>query len=89
MNMVLERSKTAYQKAGGAYRKNAIAMLIIGLVFVGFGILPVLISQNYGALFLAVIGAIFLLWSYFSYHSGKQISETPRPSDPGVPPMTA
>jgi hypothetical protein len=86
LNLVIERSKTAYQKTGTAYRRNAIATLIMGLFFVAFGILPVLLSQSYGAFFMAPLGAVFLLWSFFSYRSGKQISEVPGRSEPGAPP---
>ena len=73
LNLVLQRSKTAYQKTGAAYRRNAIAMLIAGLLISGFGLLPAIVSRSYGTLFLVPFGAIFLLFSYFSYRSGQQI----------------
>lgn len=74
LNVLMQRSKTAYQKAGAAYNRNAIAILIMGLLFTCFGILPVLVSNNYGAIFMVPMGLVFLLWSFFSYRSGKQIS---------------
>ena len=83
LNLVLERSKSAYQKTGAAYARNALVMLICGALFIGFGMLPVLMSQNYGAFFLVPVGAVFLLWSYFSYRSGKQITEVRGPTRPG------
>jgi hypothetical protein len=86
VNLVIQRSKTAYQKTGAAYRRNAIATLIAGLLFLGFGILPVVVSQSYGAIFLAPLGGLFLLWSLFSYRSGKQISEVGSPSEPSAAP---
>jgi hypothetical protein len=86
LNLVIQRNKTAYQKAGAAYRRNAVATLIVGLLFLGFGMLPVLVSQDYGAIFLAPLGCVFLLWSYFSYRSGKQICEVGYRSEPATPP---
>jgi hypothetical protein len=44
-------------------------------MFLAFGILPVLVSQSYGVIFLAPMGVGFLLWSFFSFRSGKQISD--------------
>ena len=86
LNLVIRRSKTAYQKTGAAYRRNAIATLIMGVFFVAFGVLPVLVSQSYGALFLTPLGCVSLLWSYFSYRSGKEISEVLDRSEPGAAP---
>lgn len=86
LNLVLQRSKTAYQKTGAAYRRNAIAALMTGLVFVAFGVLTALAAKSYGALLLAPLGGIFFLWSYFSYRSGKQITEVPDRSEPGAAP---
>jgi hypothetical protein len=74
LNLVIERSKSAYQKTGSAYRRNAIATFICGVIFLGFGLLPVLVSGNYGTVFMVPLGGVFLLWSFFSYRSGKQIS---------------
>lgn len=75
LNLIIQRNKTAYQKSGLAHRRNAIAMLIAGLIFAAFGILPVLVSRSYGALVFVLLGCLFLLWSFFSYRSGKQISD--------------
>jgi hypothetical protein len=81
LNLVLLRSKTAYQKTGTAYRRLGLAYLIMGLLFVAFGIVPVLVSGNYGTLFFALLGGIFLLMSFFSFRSGKQIAEVSEPGD--------
>jgi hypothetical protein len=62
-------------------------MLLTGLVFTGLGILPVIVSQSYGAIFLTPIGCVFLLWAYFSYRSGKQIAEVERRSETGIAPQ--
>ena len=72
---MIERGKTAYQKTGAAYKRNAIATFLFGIMFLAFGILPVLVSQSYGVIFLAPMGVGFLLWSFFSFRSGKQITE--------------
>ena len=86
LNLVLQRGKTAYQKTGAAYRRNAIAMLIAGLLISGFGLLPVIVSRSYGAFFLIPFGAIFLLFSYFSYRSGQQIVAVEYRGDPSANP---
>jgi hypothetical protein len=75
LNLMIRRSTTAYEKTGVAYRRNALVLLIAGLIFLVFGFLPVVVSQSYKAIFLAPLGCLFLLWSLFSYRSGKQISE--------------
>lgn len=70
LNKMLERNKSAYGKTGAAYARNAVATLIFGLIFVGFGLL----SGKAGSFFMVPLGCVFLLWSFFSYRSGKQIS---------------
>jgi hypothetical protein len=84
LNLVIQRSKSAYQKTGAAYRRNAIALLICGLLFAGFGLLPVIVSQSYGAFFMVPLGAVFLLWSFFSYRSGKQIVDVEPRREPAA-----
>ncbi len=71
---MIERGKSAYQKTGGAYRRNGVVMLIMGIVFFAIGIIPILTGGGYGTLFLAVMGLIFVKWSYFSFVNAKQIS---------------
>ncbi len=83
INLIMARSKTAYQKTGAAHRRNAVATLICGLLFLGFGLLPVLVSRDFGAFFLVPLGCVFLLWSRFSYLSGKQICEVEPGNNPG------
>jgi hypothetical protein len=73
LNVVMQRAQNAYQKTGNAYRRNAIATLIAGLVFLSTGLLPIIVNGNYGASFVAVLGFVFLLWAYFSYKNAKQI----------------
>ncbi len=73
LNVIIERNKSVYQKTGKAHKRNAIAMLMSGLVFLLIGVIPIIISGNYSSSFIAILGLIFLLWSFFSYRSGKQI----------------
>ena len=73
LNLIVERSKSAYQKTGSAYRRNGLAMLIVGLIFLGFGIFPIIINGEYRMIFMALLGVVFLLWSFFSYRSARQI----------------
>lgn len=76
LNAIIERNKSAYQKTGKAYKRNSIALFLSGIVFMTIGIIPVITNNDYATSFIAVLGAIFLLWSYFSYSSGKQIEAT-------------
>ena len=74
LNVIIKRSKSAYQKTGGAYRRNGVAMLVLGFVFLVVGTLPVVTGHGYGTIFLAAMGLLFIIWSYFSFVSAKQIS---------------
>jgi len=75
LNLMLERSKTVCQKTGVAYRRNALAVLIMGVVFIGIGLLPVLVGGGCGlSLIVVPFGCVFLLMAFFNYRSGKQIS---------------
>jgi hypothetical protein len=74
LNTIIERSKTAYSKTGSAYRRSAFSILALGLIFSGFGILPIIVSGNYGSSFMAVVGVLFIVWSYSQFKSGRQIT---------------
>jgi hypothetical protein len=74
LNVIIKRSKSAYQKTGGAYRRNGIAMLVLGLVFFFIGIIPVITGHGYASIFIAIMGLLFVIWSYFSFVSARQIS---------------
>jgi len=69
-------SKSILQKTGVAHKRNAIAMLLVGLVSLFAGIFLVILTGNYYMSIFVIFGLIFLLWSYFSYQSGKQIQST-------------
>lgn len=74
LNLLIRRNRTAYQKAGASWRRNAIGMLLAGLLFGGLGLLLLVFKGDSGAIFMMPLGALFLLWSFFSYRSGKQIA---------------
>ena len=75
LNMIIQRSKTAYQKTGIAYKRSGFVMLIIALIFLGFGLLPYFMHHEKSTLFMAFISLPFLLFSYFSFKSGRQIEQ--------------
>ena len=74
LNTIIARSKTAYSKTGSAYRRSAVSILALGLIFTGFGVLPIIFSGNYGSSFMAVVGILFIVWSFFSFKSARQIT---------------
>ena len=75
LNVIIKRSKSAYQKTGGAYRRNGIVILVLGLVFLAIGILPMIAGRGYGTIGMAIMGVFFIIWSYFSFVNAKQISD--------------
>ncbi len=75
LNVAIARSKLSFQKAGKSYRRNGISLLLAGIVFLFVGVLPIITRGDFGNAFIAVLGAVFLLWSFFSFLSGKQIEK--------------
>jgi Flp pilus assembly protein TadB len=76
INLVIQRSKTAYQKTGGAYRRSAYWMLAMGLLFIALGIAPVLMGKGYATAFIAVMGVLFLFASVSSFRNSREISSS-------------
>ena len=75
LNDVLERSKTAYQKAGKAYKRTALISGLLGCAFLLWGILQVTLIHEVGiAVFLIPFGVILLFASFLSLRSGRQIA---------------
>ena len=75
LNDVLERSKTAYKKTGKVYKRNAVISALIGCFFLLWGILQVALSDEAGLAVLFIpFGVIFLIASFLSIRSGKQIA---------------
>ena len=76
INLIFERSKTAYQKTGVAYRRNGMAILIMGLIFMAIGLVPLILSGEIGpSLIVLPLACVFLLMAFFNFRSGSQISK--------------
>jgi len=69
MNDIVQRNKTGYQKASGAYARNAVLYLIMGLIMIGIGAL----TMPSGVVMLALGGAM-LLGSLFSYGTSRKMA---------------
>lgn len=71
LNTILSRSKNknAYQKVSESYKRNSLIYLLLGLVFIAFGILEM---KKGMALFMLPAGAVFLLGAFFNYSTGKK-----------------
>lgn len=76
LNLVIQRSKTAYQKTGSAYRRQAYWTLAMGLVFIVLGIAPVIMGKGYATAVMAVLGVLFLFASFSSFRSSREISSS-------------
>lgn len=79
LNVIIERSKTAYQKTGKAYKRISLTTFIIAFIFLIVGIFPYLLKGNKSTLFIAFISLPFFLMSYFSLKSGRQIEQVEGP----------
>jgi len=75
VNTLFEKDKTSYQKVGKTFRGNAIALLSAGLLFTPVGLLGFFNSENSGMLIFALMGFIFLFWSFSAYRSAKRFEE--------------
>jgi hypothetical protein len=69
INEVLQRNKTGYQKASGAYARNAVLYLIMGLIMLAIGAL----TMPGGVVMLALGGAM-LLGSLLSYGTSRKMA---------------
>jgi hypothetical protein len=69
LDEVIQRNKTGYQKASGAYARNAVVYLIMGLVMLGMGAL----TMPGGVVMLALGGAM-LLGSFLSFGTARKMA---------------
>lgn len=76
VNLVIQRSKTAYQKTGGAYRRNAYWMLAMGIIFTVLGIAPIIMGRGYATAFVAVMGVLFLYAAVSNFKNSREISSS-------------
>ena len=76
INDMTERGKTAYHKASKAHNRNAIIYGLMGSVFLFWGILVAAFSDDAtAAFFLIPFGVIFLIGTFLSARSGRQIGQ--------------
>lgn len=68
VNRIIERNKTAYEKASGAYGRTALFYGAVGLVFLAGGLLN---WRGYGWA-LAPAGVIFLVAAWLHYSTGRR-----------------
>jgi hypothetical protein len=69
VNDVIERSKTGYQKASGAYARNAFLYLMLGVIMAGVGAL----TLPTGWVLLA-LGAAMLVGAALSYNTARKMA---------------
>jgi len=74
VNLVIQRSKTAYQKTGGAYRRNGYFTLSMGMMFMGTGLFLAFKGGGYASLFLAAMGLLFIVAGVFNFKNSREIS---------------
>lgn len=65
INRILDSNKQALTAANNQVRSGAIFIIVTGLIFCAFGFLPYFISGQKGALFLGIIGAVFVISGLF------------------------
>jgi hypothetical protein len=68
LNLIVERNKTAYQKARSAYARTAAFYAALGLAFLGAG----LVDWRGMAWVLTPAGAIFLVAAYVHFTTGRR-----------------
>ena len=68
LNEVIERNKTGYEKAGGAYARNAILYGLLGVAMCAIGAF----TLPAGYLMMA-LGAVMFVGAAFSYTTSKKM----------------
>jgi len=68
LNRIIERNKTAYEKARGAYVRTALFYAAVGVLFLAAGFLD---WRGFGWV-LAPAGVIFLLSAWMHFSTGKK-----------------
>lgn len=74
-NILTERSKSVFQKAGKTHRGYAMFSLLIGIIFTGIGSIPLFIDISPVLFLVAILGLVFLLGAYSSYRSARSFEE--------------
>jgi len=70
-----QRSRSVYQKAGTAHKRNGLVYLMFGLITLTAGAVLLVFSDKVTlALFPILMGVVFLVGAFLSYRSGEQIA---------------
>ena len=70
INEMLQRGRTAYQKASGTFLRSGIFILLLGAVFLIVGVASSIGSQpNY---FLIVMGLLFVSWGISQFFTARR-----------------
>ncbi len=83
LDRIVQRSKTAYAKAGALYQRGAFVLAALGFAMVGYGLL--------GAgdpVFFLLLGGLMFAGAVSQYLSGRRYAadDTSSPRVPGAPP---
>lgn len=71
LNEIIERSKTAYQKTGGAYTRSGVFLIVLGLVFAGIGAIGFL-GDGEPVYFLLIMGFLFAFYGITQIFTGRR-----------------
>jgi hypothetical protein len=73
INEMLQRGRTAYQKASGTFLRSGIFILLMGAVFLGVGIISSIGSQpNY---FMIIMGVLFVGWGISQFFIARRYKQ--------------
>jgi len=70
---LLQRGRTAYQKASGTFIRSGIFILLLGAVFLIIGVVSSIASQpNY---FLILMGLLFVSWGISQFFTARRYKQ--------------
>jgi len=73
INELLQRGRTAYQKASGTFIRSGIFILLLGAVFLIIGVVSSIASQpNY---FLILMGLLFVSWGISQFFTARRYKQ--------------
>ncbi len=72
LNEIIQRNKTSFQKAGGAYFRSGLLLMVMGVGFLLFG----LSLRNAGSpgVFLMVMGGLFVVYGISQIVTGRRFA---------------
>lgn len=74
INVMLKRGRSVYQKTGGAYRRNAGILLLMGILFASIGGYSLVAGKDKAGVVALFFGVLFMVWAYLSFQSAKQFT---------------